>query len=84
MNSVKTAISIQSSLFKEVDSVCRQLGISRSQLFAVAAEDFIRRHRNRRLLEQINRAYSETDQKEERNLLDAIKRKQRKIAEGEW
>jgi len=34
--------------------------ISRSRLFVIALEDYIRRHQNRQLLESINRAYQDS------------------------
>lgn len=84
MANVKTAISIQEPLFKEVDSVARKMKISRSRLFALAARDFIEREQNRQLLEQINRAHSDGLDVEERKVMIGWKRKQRDLQEGEW
>ena len=59
MSNVKTAISIKDSLFEEVDSLAKSLHVSRSKLFVMAVEEFIHRHRNQQLLEQINQAYDD-------------------------
>jgi metal-responsive CopG/Arc/MetJ family transcriptional regulator len=84
MPNVKTAISIRESLFKEADTLARQLDISRSQLFAMAVEQFIRQHENRQLLEQINAAYDDMPDEEERERLSRLKAGHRRLVEGEW
>ena len=57
MANVKTAISLQRPLFEQVDALAQELQISRSRLFVLAVEAFIRRYQNRQLLEAINEAY---------------------------
>lgn len=44
-SSVKTAISLQNDLFKEVNVLARELHISRSKLFVLAVQDFIKKIR---------------------------------------
>ena len=39
MASIKTAISLQQSLFEQVDTLARELQVSRSRLFALAIEE---------------------------------------------
>ena len=81
---VKTAISIQESLFERADALARQLHISRSQLVARALDDFLKRHESRRLLDAINSALEgEADPTEEERLL-GMRRIQRKRVEGQW
>jgi metal-responsive CopG/Arc/MetJ family transcriptional regulator len=58
MTAVKTAISLDETLFRDVDALARRLNISRSEVFARAAQDFVRRQQNRDMLEKINRAYA--------------------------
>ena len=84
MASVKTAISIQESLFEEVDHLARELDVSRSRLFVMAAEDFIQRHRNRQLLAEINQAYDDMPTADEQTHLDKTRQQQRKVVSGEW
>ena len=84
MANVKTAISIQQSLFEQADALARELHISRSRLFALAVEDFMQRYENQRLLERINDAYADTTTPEEQALLRRMRRQQRQMVEGEW
>jgi antitoxin MazE6 len=84
MANVKTAISIQQSLFEQVEALARELHISRSRLFAIAVEDFMQRYENQRLLERINDAYADTTTPDEHALLRRMRRQQRQMVEGEW
>lgn len=51
MATVKTAISIQESLFEEAEALAREMNTSRSHIFVLALEEFIRRHKARRIRE---------------------------------
>ena len=85
MSNVKTAISIQKELFEQADSLASEMRISRSQLFALALEDFLRRHQNQKLLREINAAYDiDAPEESEREAERSMRRHQRRIMEGEW
>ncbi|MEW6540444.1 MAG: hypothetical protein AB1402_02360 [Bacillota bacterium] len=84
MPKVKTAISIQESLFKKADALARKLEVSRSQLFVLALEDFMRQFENRQLLEQINAAHDDAPDTKEQAHQQQFKNYQRRILEGEW
>jgi len=60
MPNVKTAISIEKPIFEKMDVLSKNLKISRSRLFSMAAKEFIERHRNLELLKSINQAYEDT------------------------
>jgi metal-responsive CopG/Arc/MetJ family transcriptional regulator len=81
---VKTAISLQKSLFEQVDTLAGEMKIPRSRVFALAVEEFVRRHQNRQLLERINTAYAEAPDPAEEILRRRARRSHRKIIEGEW
>lgn len=84
MTTIKTAISLKESLFRQVADVAEEMQVPRSRLFVVAMEEFLERRRNRRLLEAINAAYA-TEADEEQQLVAAgMRRKQRALVEGEW
>jgi len=84
MTTVKTAISIQEPLFEQVENLAEELKISRSRVFSLAVEEFLRKYENLQLLEAINRAYAdETEAAEELNL-NKMRRQQRNLLEGEW
>ena len=84
MANIKTAISIEKSLFEQAESIAREMKVSRSSLFALALQDFIRRHQNEELLRCINEAYEDMPDADEQERLRKMLRKQRKVVEGEW
>ena len=63
---VKTAISLQSSLLARIDAAATELGVSRSRFLARAAEELVRKLENRELLARINEAYEDDPDPEER------------------
>ncbi|MEK7397114.1 MAG: ribbon-helix-helix protein, CopG family [Candidatus Poribacteria bacterium] len=65
MASVKTAISLQKPLLDQVDELAQKLNISRSHLFVLATEEFIKRRKAQTLLKAINDAYVEPDPEEQ-------------------
>ncbi len=79
MANVKTAISLQESLFVQADDLASELKISRSRLFALAIKEFIQRHENRELLEGLNAAYDDFPDSEEQASLQGMRSKQRQI-----
>lgn len=83
MSSVKTAISLEESLFEQAENAARELKVSRSRLFAMAIEEFLRRHENRKLLAAIN-ASVESPDPEERAVRSALRQRQRSRMEGDW
>ena len=84
MATVKTAISLPEPLFHRAENVAHELQISRSQLVATAIDEFVKRYERRALIEAINRAYEEDPPTpEEKNLLQGIREKQRKLLESE-
>ncbi|MBI2941714.1 MAG: ribbon-helix-helix protein, CopG family [Chloroflexi bacterium] len=84
MASVKTAISLDESLFEQVESLARALKLSRSRVIALALEEFVRRREDRRLLEAINATCEEEPGPEDLGLLRGMRRLQRQALEGEW
>ncbi|HED03230.1 MAG TPA: ribbon-helix-helix protein, CopG family [Candidatus Fraserbacteria bacterium] len=84
MAHIKTAISLQKSLFEQVDALARELQISRSRLFVLAVEEYIRRRQNRQLLEAINAAYDDSPDPEEQTLLHKMRPQHRQLLKGQW
>lgn len=81
---IKTAISIQKTLFDQAEAVAQQLNISRSHLFGIALENFIKSYHSQALLNEINRAYEDWPDPIEQERLTKMKRSHRKLVEGEW
>ena len=63
--SVKTAISLQEDLFKEVNRLASELHVSRSKLFVLAVQDYIKKEESKNLLYQINNAFSDSPNSDE-------------------
>ncbi len=85
MATVKTAISLQKDLFDQVEELSRQMKVSRSRVFALALERFIRDRQDRDLFDQINLACDQAPPDQaERSRMSLIQRQHRLIVEGEW
>jgi metal-responsive CopG/Arc/MetJ family transcriptional regulator len=84
MTTIKTAISIERSLFNQVNDLAEKLQMPRSQLFALAVEAFIEQHENRKMLQALNEVYAgEPDPTEER-LHKEMRQQHRQLVEGQW
>jgi metal-responsive CopG/Arc/MetJ family transcriptional regulator len=81
---IKTAISIQKTLFEQAETVAQQLNISRSHLFGIAIENFIKNYQSQALLDEINRAYEDQPDPIEQERIGKMKKTHRKLLEGEW
>jgi len=81
---IKTAISIQKTLFEQAESLAQQLNMSRSHLFGLAIETFVKNHQNQILLDEINQAYSDQPDPNETILLSKMRKPHRKLVENEW
>ncbi len=84
MGNVKTAISMQRSLFEQLEELAHELKTSRSHLIALALEEFIRRHESKQLLESINAAFDEGPASSEEILRRGMRKRHRQIVEGQW
>jgi predicted transcriptional regulator len=75
---VKTAISLDESLFREAEDWAKKLGVSRSRLFARAVEEYVRRQENEELVRRLDEAHAGgPDQEDE----DALRHGQALFAE---
>lgn len=81
--SVKTAISMQEELFKEVNRLASELHVSRSKLFVMAVQDFIKKKESQNLLSQINSAFSDHPDSEEMKVQSKMRQKQAEKLERE-
>jgi metal-responsive CopG/Arc/MetJ family transcriptional regulator len=82
MANIKTAISVQKSLFEQAESLAREKKVSRSRLFVMALEDYLRREENRKLAKQLTEVYGEPDPEQEA-LQRKMKRYHRRVVEAE-
>jgi metal-responsive CopG/Arc/MetJ family transcriptional regulator len=85
MPNVKTAISLDEKLFDAAEAAARDLKVTRSRLFALALDEFLRRRRDERLTEAINAACADEDESaDDQHLLRGIRRLQRRAGHDEW
>ena len=55
---MKTTISLPDDLCHEADHFAEEVGWSRSQLYAVALRDFLRRHKRHEIREALDAVYA--------------------------
>ncbi|MFN2353101.1 MAG: CopG family ribbon-helix-helix protein [Desulfopila sp.] len=55
---MKTAISIPDNLFRKADQYAKYHGLSRSELFAKAVEQYLEIHPSDHITKQLNEVYS--------------------------
>ena len=84
MSSVKTAISVEKSLLDKIDAAAKNLSVSRSKFFALAAEKYLHRIETQALIDKLNEAYSEGLDDTEKKVLKGMKTVMQRHAEGEW
>lgn len=80
---MKTAISIPDQIFRQAEAAAKRLGLSRSELFTRAAEEFLRKHRARDITASYDRAFGEPET--DRNLTEHRRRAARSaLRKVEW
>jgi hypothetical protein len=55
---MKTAISINETIFHEAEDAAAEMKLSRSGLYTLAVEEYIRNHRSAIITERLNQYYS--------------------------
>ena len=83
MPNVKTAISVEKPIFDQVNDLARNLNISRSRLFVMAAQEFIQRHANMKLLQTINDAYDDLPDMDTK-IVDKMRPRHLKMVRDQW
>ena len=78
---MKTAISIPDDLFQAADELARELGVSRSKLYATAVSDYLARRRDEHITALLDEVYREQPSQ----LAPELRRIQgRSLAADEW
>jgi metal-responsive CopG/Arc/MetJ family transcriptional regulator len=83
-STIKTAISIQKSLFEEAENLAQELKVSRSELFGLAIETYVRNHQNQKLLQEINQAYADEPDPSENVRLTKMRKHHRNMVRNAW
>ena len=58
---MKTAISLPDDVFASADALAEKLGVSRSELYARAVEEYVAKHRGEDVTASLNRLYSQEE-----------------------
>ena len=56
---MKTAISLPDPIFHQAESVAKRLGVSRSELYAKALTEYLRKYNDEQLTAKFNEIYAE-------------------------
>jgi metal-responsive CopG/Arc/MetJ family transcriptional regulator len=83
MPNIKTAISIEKPIFDQVNDLAKNLNISRSRLFVLAAQEFLQRHANMELLQAINKAYDDLPDPETK-IVEKMRPRHLKMVKNQW
>jgi hypothetical protein len=82
---VKTAISLDRTLFEEAEAMAATLKVSRSQLYGLALREYLRQQANRAKLRQLNRVYGDAPPAAAGpSLVRTHQRTHRRLVEGTW
>jgi metal-responsive CopG/Arc/MetJ family transcriptional regulator len=85
MANVKTAISLEENLFQQIETLAREMNVSRSRLFVMALEDFLKRKRRQQLLDSLNAVYSAEPALEDKKMLDwALAQQRKRVEQDKW
>ncbi len=84
MPSVKTAISIEEPLYRELDNLAKEMKISRSRIFSRAAQEYIQHCKSRKLLNDLNEAYGDLPDAEEETLKARMRSRHRELVKNQW
>ena len=83
MPGVKTAISLDEELLIKVSRLADDLHVSRSKVFTLAVQDYLKKQENQSLLAQLNEAYEDFPIEEERGISKSMQIKRNKMVEQE-
>jgi len=83
MPGVKTAISLDEALLIKVNKLSSDLHVSRSKVFTLAVQDYLKKQENQSLLAQLNEAYEDFPGEEEREISKSMQIKHNKMVEQE-
>ena len=83
MPGVKTAISLDEELLIKVNRLSSDLHVSRSKVFTLAMQDYLKKQENQSLLAQLNEAYDDSPREKEREISESMRIKHKKIIEQE-
>lgn len=58
---MKTAISIPDRLFEDAEQFAKRMGLSRSELYSMALQEYLKVHKREEITKQLDAVYAEED-----------------------
>jgi metal-responsive CopG/Arc/MetJ family transcriptional regulator len=58
---MKTAISIPDPLFQAAEQFAKRMGLSRSELYSVALQEYLQAHKREQITQQLDAVYVDED-----------------------
>jgi metal-responsive CopG/Arc/MetJ family transcriptional regulator len=83
MTTIKTAVSIEETLFRRAEALAEELQVSRSRLISLALEAYIAQMRRNWITERLNEVYGDGPTTEEEEELEAMRQYQVKLWKDE-
>ncbi len=71
---MKTAISIPDNIFKEIDRFAKEHNYKRSEVFVMAVSDFLEKVKSQKLLEALNKVYTDEESSEDKTFRQKSKK----------
>jgi metal-responsive CopG/Arc/MetJ family transcriptional regulator len=81
---MKTAISLEGDLLNQADRAARKMGVSRSRLFSLALQAYLRAQQQERMVEQLDRVYTVDPDTADSRTAKAMKAKFRSTLKDRW
>jgi metal-responsive CopG/Arc/MetJ family transcriptional regulator len=81
---MKTAISVDDRLLKDADKAAHEMGLSRSRLFSVAMEAYLRHRKQEDITAQLDRVYGDNADRQEQLLTKRMKGKFHATIKDRW
>lgn len=72
MTTIKTAVSIEESLFRRAEEAALELEVTRSRLISLALETYLSRYEADKITAKLNEVYADGPTVEETELLEAM------------
>jgi metal-responsive CopG/Arc/MetJ family transcriptional regulator len=71
---MKTAISLPDKLYNEAEKTAKTMGIPRSQLFAIALEEYLNKVSKNGITSKLNEIYKNINVKQDNTSIEAMRR----------
>lgn len=81
MTHVKTAISLEKSLFQQVEIVTDELKVSRSSFISMLIEEYMRQRKKQQIADSLNAAYADELTEDELETMQRMLKNAQKIVD---